>query len=685
MKTKMQRLAFYPCLNLGMAFLTLLSLTALFFAACGSDSSSGVDTAETSEVKTIHGLGDCKGSNNGITKLVTSENRYYTCANGQWSVSWAYIDTVKTDDDLPACLSKNEGDSVFVLSEMSVFRCQSSKWKNEGFVMGSYETKSKLPACEEMFDGLKGFVKNDSVVYVCNGVVWEAWADAYASEKDLPNCNSRREWNHAWLLDRNSALVCVDGTWARYDVEQTPNSSSSEGKSGNSSSNGNSGYSSDSKAAAVAPSTVVKGMMADERDGQIYKTVKIGDQTWMAENLNYRYLGPTAEEDSSSFCYNNSPRNCDEHGRLYLWSAAMDSAGIIKGNTANGCGYGSKCSPNGTVRGVCPQGWHLPDTTEWGILIDAVGGKDVACKKLKSTSGWYDDGNGTDDYAFSARPVGRGHGGWYTGEGREAPFWSSTEGNSDIAYDMGLYCDYGIALPSGDGKFQGFSVRCLKNVAPVDVDPSTVVKGTMTDERDGQTYKTVKIGDQTWMAENLNYRYLGPTADEDSSSFCYDNDPDKCDSYGRLYLWSAAMDSAGIIKGNTANGCGYYSVCSPSETMRGVCPQGWHLPSYNEWGDLLTAVGDSSVAGKMLKFETGWELYSGIENNDAFGFSALPAGYRYNDGSYDAEGYYAYFWCSTEAGYGSRSYSPYLNYGIDNASLNINFKSYGFSVRCLKD
>ena len=108
-------------------------------------------------------------------------------------------------------------------------------------------------------------------------------------------------------------------------------------------------------------------------------------------------------------------------------------------------------------------------------------------------------------------------------------------------------------------------------------------ENTLTDLRDGQVYKTVKIGNQTWMAENLNYRYLGHTTRLDSSSFCYDDDPAYCDTYGRLYLWSAAMDSTGIIRGNTANGCGYNSECAPSGTVRGVCPKGWHLPSRAEW------------------------------------------------------------------------------------------------------
>ena len=153
------------------------------------------------------------------------------------------------------------------------------------------------------------------------------------------------------------------------------------------------------------------------------------------------------------------------------------------------------------------------------------------------------------------------------------------------------------------------------------------------------------------------------------------------------------MDSAGIIKGNTANGCGYGSNCASNETIRGgtirgVCPEGWHLPSYaewndDEWGELVTAVGGFSVAGKMLKSETGWESYSGIYNADAFGFSALPAGMRSYHGDYGSMGFSAYFWSSSEGG--CFTYSMGLSCTFDDADLYNDERGYGFSVRCLKD
>ena len=214
------------------------------------------------------------------------------------------------------------------------------------------------------------------------------------------------------------------------------------------------------------------------------------------------------------------------------------------------------------------------------------------------------------------------------------------------------------------------------------------VKQTLKDLRDGQTYRTAKIGDQVWMAENLNYRYLGPTDDLDSSSFCYDDNPANCTKYGRLYMWSAAMDSAGIIKGNTANGCGYGSECSPSGTVRGVCPQGWHLPSYDEWKILLNAVGGSSTAGIKLKSTSGWNWneYEDKDGNgdDAFGFSTLPAGYWHDALSYKGEGQGAHFWSSTE-GSGGNAYKMCLVYYKDSVNSESSDKNMRISVRCLKD
>lgn len=217
----------------------------------------------------------------------------------------------------------------------------------------------------------------------------------------------------------------------------------------------------------VDPSTVVTGTMTDERDGKTYKTVEIGTQTWMAENLNYAYTGvpyksTKSTSDSTSWCYDNDAANCAKYGRLYTWATAMDSLGKWSTNGKD-CGYVETCSPTYPVRGICPEGWHLPTSAEFETLFTAVGGQSTAGKMLKSASGWYSSGNGTDAYAFSALPAGYRYSSEnFILEGSFASFWSSSESYSRGAYRMAL--DYNDnAFLDGDYKFLGFSVRCLKD------------------------------------------------------------------------------------------------------------------------------------------------------------------------------------------------------------------------------
>ena len=211
--------------------------------------------------------------------------------------------------------------------------------------------------------------------------------------------------------------------------------------------------------------------------------------------------------------------------------------------------------------------------------------------------------------------------------------------------------------------------------------------GEILDERDGQVYKTIQIGTQTWMAENLNYAYTDvfykrDNYTSDSTSWCYDNDPANCAKYGRLYTWAAAMDSLGKWSKNGKK-CGYIASCSPTYPVRGICPKGWHLPSKQEFGTLITAVGDSSTNGTVLKSTDGWSNHG--NGTDAFGFSALPAGAR-SDGHYVRRGSYAYFWSSNDTkGISHDAYRMYLYCGEDIAGLIYDNKNHGASVRCVKD
>ena len=172
--------------------------------------------------------------------------------------------------------------------------------------------------------------------------------------------------------------------------------------------------------------------------------------------------------------------------------------------------------------------------------------------------------------------------------------------------------------------------------------------GTMTDERDGQTYKTVEIGDQVWMAENLNYNYHT----EITQSICYENDEKNCAKYGRLYTFAAAVDSAGLF-GDGGIGCGNTNTpCTVKASTRGVCPEGWHLPSMNEWEQLFSAVGGDTIAAKVLRTADGI-------GTDDYGFNIIKAGsYFSNFGGIEGDYCNAEFWTSTQY-----DESLYLSFG----------------------
>lgn len=160
-----------------------------------------------------------------------------------------------------------------------------------------------------------------------------------------------------------------------------------------------------------------------------------------------------------------------------------------------------------------------------------------------------------------------------------------------------------------------------------------VVYDTLIDERDGYSYRTVKIGSQTWMADNLRFV-------TDSSS-CLDDDL-RCLEYGRYYKWFDMIDSIGKYRGTSlicSNPYGFVdddgellvAECSLETPERGICPEGWHIPTFEEWALLFNFVDrmtDEGI-GKVLKSRTGWEVVGGGENGiDLFGFDAKPAGLK---------------------------------------------------------
>lgn len=392
------------------------------------------------------------------------------------------------------------------------------------------------------------------------------------------------------------------------------------------------------------------GTFTDSRDGQTYRTVKIGDQVWMAQNLNYASDG--------SMCRDDKYEGCLKYGRMYNWRA---------------------------LQHACPAGWRIPSKKDYEKLVQAVGGASVAGKKLKSKEGWKENGNGTDAIGFSGLPAGERTDdiNSHRFEEEKAFFLTTTHGadgakagyySFELSYDRDESL-WAITLQN----VQYVTARCIEG-SPFDSylgvrirssssqssssssSPKLAVEfGSFKDPRDSKSYKTVKILNQTWMAANLDYKT--------ERSLCYDNDPDYCEKYGRLYSWADA---------------------------KSVCPEGWRLPTAEEYATLYLAAGGKGIAGKILKSQNGWHGEGNGTNE--LGFNAKPAGY-YTEGKFEGEGDDFYYWeynyfyndhrqkfRNHSDEYGS---SSYLNFSKKSAQFSkvgyANNDKYFLSVRCIKD
>jgi uncharacterized protein (TIGR02145 family) len=187
-----------------------------------------------------------------------------------------------------------------------------------------------------------------------------------------------------------------------------------------------------------------------------FKSVKIGTQVWMTENLNvssFRNGDPipqakteeewekAGENEQPAWCYyDNDPANGTKYGKLYNWYAVNDP------------------------RGLAPKRWHIPTDAEWTLLTDHLGGMDIAGTKMKSTSGWWDNRNSTNSSGFSGLPGGYRYGNvTFYNIGKFGYWWSSTEYNTSNAWLRNLYYDSGNVDRYIHDKGEGFSVRCLRD------------------------------------------------------------------------------------------------------------------------------------------------------------------------------------------------------------------------------
>lgn len=379
----------------------------------------------------LGGVSDCSLGLGGCTTLrqntVVKGNDlvWYTCDTKSWRYATTYEkDVFNWTDSADGSIKKgNVTDTVYIFDKTA--------WREAS------DVEVGLGGC---VDAIKDSIgKVGDIYYICTPRMWvvatELQYDTYKH-----NCSEFGQIVHG-MENTGYAYFCDGKYWKRF-------------------------YGNES---------LTYEKMVDNRDNQIYRTVKIGGQTWMAENLNFADTINHPSLSGKAGCYDWKQENCDKYGRLYTWSIAMDSAGVFSTN-GKGCGFHSTCSPTYPLKGICPDGWHLPQKEEFETLIsfinkENIGGGEV----LKSAKEWNGGVSGIDSYGFSALPAGfcKTHSQPAFedcfDERNVTAFWSA----SFISgyRDEDLYVAYALVLENSGNDVQvgelisarGYSVRCVKD------------------------------------------------------------------------------------------------------------------------------------------------------------------------------------------------------------------------------
>jgi uncharacterized protein (TIGR02145 family) len=362
------------------------------------------------------------------------------------------------------------------------------------------------------------------------------------------------------------------------------------------------------------------GVLTDKKDGEVYKTVKIGNQEIMAENLRFKM-------DKGCWSGTNKEYDIKKHGYLYTWEKANE---------------------------IAIDGWHLPRLSEWEKLFGEVGGYSQF-KLHPVKGGFYRSEDNGINCAVNQLKEGASTGfnlsltgsrtiyAVFEGFGKSDVFWTSTPTwdfylQQNVQWLRG-FDSYSYEAP----KNCGASVRLFKNDSTPE---KTFAYETFVDEKDGHTYKTIKIGDQVVMAEN--YQYKSP-----EGCWAYEKDEKNVKEYGYLYNLETALKLA---------------------------PKGWHLPSKDEWEKLYNYVGNSKE-----------EVYKALRPGGTTGFNSSFGGWRENK-SFNYKLLSAFFWSSTSFEPGSYwSLGSYLFFIDGNtniygeATMRKNNPNDGLSIRYFKD
>ena len=410
----------------------------------------------------------------------------------------------------------------------------------------------------------------------------------------------------------------------------------------------------------------------DKRDGNVYRVVEVGDRTWMAENLRYRDVKADPILEDNSWCVSGDKKKCEKEGYLYSWAAVMLDSSCAK----------SKCDVVYPHRGICPEGWHVAENYEWQELFELAAGQDLLLVEYPEFN-WSPTGmfNADEDLLMDS------DGSYY---------WTSSTRTSDEAFVWLIEDDLADFFHIESVKDNGFAVRCVAKTVDVKLDkyvefeiperPSTpkssssrkaysssssvserssssyiidvsyVTEGGLnafTDKRDGNVYRVISVGPQIWMADNLRYNDTAASPALKSYSWCIGSGDD-CGKDGYLYDFATVMDVPECA----------YSLCEFSLPHRGICPEGWHVPSYDEWDFLL-------IEADAL----------GVPLDSYLGFPSAPTG---EHGSKTTMDHCARYWTASQAN-AEASYE-YYRCGSDPKFYSQNYsKSYGYALRCVAD
>jgi uncharacterized protein (TIGR02145 family) len=392
--------------------------------------------------------------------------------------------------------------------------------------------------------------------------------------------------------------------------------------------------------------------MTDERDGHVYRIVTVGTgdsaMTWMAENLNFSENTTDSalaiNLKSQTSCPFGKAESCDILGRLYTWTAASNISAGYKDSVP----AAKKVVPIRNHQGVCPSGWHLPTMDEYLSLyhrIEEILGVSMQGIALKSKVGWNDSLSADNDiFGLSFVP------GEYTKTGFMGYAWLADvdyagSGTTRIAFET----DVNYTFFNGGPADWNAYVRCVKNKDRAD--------GRFKDSRDGKYYKFADIGNTRWMAENLNYG-------NETLGQCSWDDDDDCSAFGRYYSFEEAQS---------------------------VCPDGWSLPSKDDFAELVEEVGGWENAAVYLR-STEWG--GSLPGLNVYGFAAKPSGhFRWGtttDSHGDEEQQLAFspgsfdMWTSTVSGSQAAYIAEILDFSNSSYNTRTESRAILVPVRCVK-